>query len=102
MKQTRTQRVVTKDLKTTLVTFNRIDTSTGVPIIGDVEEIELSGELTKEHVITMLIKLTGVQCIIINIETKVKRYKMSVEDFIKNATSVEELRNNESEANVAE
>lgn len=102
MKQTRTQRVVTKDLKTTLVTFNRIDTSTGTPVIGGVEEIELSGELTKEHAFTMLMQVTGVQCIIINVEVRVKRYKMSVEDFIKNATSVEELRTNESEANVAE
>lgn len=95
MKQTRTQRVVTKDLKTTLLTFNRIDTSTGVPIIGDVENIELSGELTKELAFKMLMQLTGVQCIIINIDVRVKRYKMSVEDFIKNATSVEELKNNE-------
>lgn len=102
MKQTRTQRVVTKDLKTTLVVFNRIDISTGVPIIGDVEEIELSGELTKEHALTLLMQVTGAQCIIINVETRVKRYKMSVEDFIKNATSVEELKNNENEDNVIE
>lgn len=102
MKQTRTQRVVTKDFKTTLVTFNRIDTSTGTPVIGQVEQIELVGELTQEQAFTKLMKATGVQCIIINVETKVKRYKMSVEDFIKNVTSVEELRTNESEANVAE
>lgn len=102
MKQTRTQRVVTKDLKTTLVTFNKVDTTTGTPVIGGVADIELFGELTQEQAFTKLMELTGVQCIIINVETRVKRYKMSVEDFIKNATSVEELKNNESEANVAE
>ena len=102
MKQTRTQRVVTKDFKTTLVTFNKIDTSTGTPIIGGVGDIELLGELTQEQAFTKLMKVTGVQCIIINVEVRLKRYKMSVEDFIKNATSVEEIRTNKSEANVAE
>lgn len=102
MKQTRTQRVVTKELKTTLVTFNRIDTSTGAPIIGGVEEIELLGELTQEQAFTKLMKFTGVQCIVISTDVQIKRYKMTVEDFIKNAISVEEIKNNENEANVAE
>lgn len=102
MKQKRTQRVVTKDLKTTLVTFNKIDTTTGTPIIGEVESIELFGELTQEQAFSTLLNLTGVQCIVISTEVQIKRYKISVEDFIKNATSVEEIKNNENEDNVIE
>lgn len=102
MKQTRTQRVVTKDFKTTLVTFNKIDILTGTPVIGQVEQIELVGELTQEQAFTKLMKATGVQCIVISTDVQIKRYKMPVEDFIKNATSVEELKNNENEDNVIE